>query len=94
MPGKRDDYDKTITVEIPADHGDKSLDDDGVLADVVASGMGETPCVARNHVHGRFNEFMFMLDQGDPKERYEAAVKLAGIALRYAWENRVRREGK
>lgn len=83
-------YDKKITVEIPADHGGRSLADDGVLADVVASGMSETPCVVRNHIHGRFNDFLYMLEHGDPKQRYEAAAKLAGIALRYAWENRIR----
>jgi hypothetical protein len=32
---------------------------------------------------------MQMLEQGDPKQRYEATVKLAGIVLRYAWENRI-----
>lgn len=88
------EYDKTATVQIPADHSGGSLADDGALADVVASGMGETPCVARNHVHGRFNEFMHALEHGDPVERYEAGVRLAGIALRYAWENRIRRDAK
>jgi hypothetical protein len=90
MTTARDQFTKERLVQIPADADGKSLDGDGVLADIVASGMLETPCVVRNHVWGRFNDFMQMLDQGDPQQRYEAAVKLAGIALRYAWENRPR----
>jgi hypothetical protein len=85
-----DHYTNTVTVEIPADTNGKSLHDDGVLADVVASGMLEVPCVAQNHVHGRFNEFMYALQHGDPQERYNAAVQLAGIALRHAWEHRIK----
>jgi hypothetical protein len=92
MTRPTDHYTNTITVEIPADAAGKSLNDDGVLADVVASGMLECPCVARNHVHGRFNEFMWALQHGDFQERYDAAVKLAGIALRHAWENRINKE--
>ncbi len=86
----RAEYDKTINVAIPADYDGKSLDDDGVLADIVASGMTEAPGVVENHLRGRYNEVAWALHQGSPQERYEAAVKLAGIALRYAWENRIR----
>jgi hypothetical protein len=86
----RDEYTKTVTVDIPADHAGKSLDDNGVLADVVASGMTEAPGVVENHLRGRYNEVAWALHNGNPVERYEAAVKLAGIALRYAWENRIR----
>lgn len=90
MSRARDQFTKTCTVDLPADYNGNSLHDNNVLADVVASGLLETPGVVRNHVHGHFNDFTAMLDQADPKKRYEAAVKLAGIALRYAWENRTR----
>ena len=84
----RDSFTKTVTVDVPADHSGKSLDDDGVLAEVVASGLLETPCVVENHLRGHYNGLAHALHHGDARERYEAAVKLAGIALRYAWENR------
>ena len=81
-------YDKFVTVDIPADHDRKSLDDGHVIARVVESGLLEAPCVLDNQVRGRFNEFAYAMERLSPQERCEAAIKLAGIALRYAWENR------
>lgn len=85
---KSDVYDKTVTTEIPADHAGKSLDDDGILFRVVEEGLQDVPGVVLNHVQGRFNDFAHELRHGEPRARREAAIKLAGIALRYAWENR------
>lgn len=82
-------FDKTVTIEVPADALGKSIDEP-VVQDVVEVALRTGPCVVRNHVHGAFNEFLHELTIGNERDQYEAAVKLAGVALRYAWENRFR----
>lgn len=74
---------KTVTVALPADFFGKSIDE-AVVQDIVRKALFESgPIVARNHVHGAFNEFYH-------DTNYDTAVKLAGLAMRYALENQMR----
>jgi HEAT repeat protein len=76
------------TVEIPADALGNTVDG-RVIADVVEAALQATPCVVLNHIRGRFNDLVFALDNCmAPEARYRAAVQLAGIAMRFALENR------
>ena len=74
---------QTVTVEIPADAAGKSIDP-RVVIDIADYALFKSgPIVALNHIHGAFND----LRAASVEERYKAAVKLAGLAMRFALEN-------
>jgi hypothetical protein len=71
---------QTVTVTLPADAMGKSIDE-RVVADIADYALFKAgPIVALNHIWGAFNELR-------ADQNYKAAVKLAGMVMRYAQEN-------
>lgn len=74
---------QTVTVTLPADAAGKSINE-RVVVDVVDYALFKAgPLVALNHIWGAFND----LRASDVEVRYKAAVKLAGLVMRFALEN-------
>ncbi len=68
-----------LSVEVPADYNGKSIDAD-IIHDIVDEALFRSgPIVARNHIHGAFNDLYV-------KQDYASAVRLAGLVMRYAQE--------
>ena len=80
---KKWETDKTATMVVPADFRGKSIPED-VVRDVVGAALFEAgPFVVKNHI-GAFNE---LVSDRVGVMSYEAAIKLAAHALRFAAEN-------
>lgn len=82
-------FDKTKVVEIPTDHAGKSLDDDGVIYDVVEEALCSSPSMTHLELVGLAREVLGA--QGSPEERRSAMLRLAGASLRVYWSHRPER---